>query len=379
MSQSPRSSAAPVQASTLQIEVWDAESGSPQQRPLPLLEGGADCNLRLRALDGASAIHLALSAGEEVLLRAEVEAEEREEVQVGLQLSDGSIPRLSVRGDRLLFTLPPEGYFRPPDPLLPARESGRLDLIVLVDATLRSYDEKGEDNGRLLEQGERWEQHLDAVLRFVEKVSEKAQSVRLAALGFADEPLEKISAHDLVPAFRLYPPIAEQRRLETLSTQELGTRLARIPSSSGGDFVDALADALDECASARWHPDARKLLLLTGDSPGYSILHPPPWGANAAIRRKDVESVALDLHSKGVEVVSIFHPVPPQSGIHDRSRIPELLHFAEQQYRSLASRHHGFFFLSHRFDPDAAARTVIEAHSACVRGAGLGEFISVSA
>ena len=72
--------------------------------------------------------------------------------------------------------------------------------------------------------------------------------------------------------------------------------------------MDALADALAECASARWHPEARKLLVVTGDSPGYSILNPAPWGANAAVREKDVETVALDLHRKGVEGSSVRLP-----------------------------------------------------------------------
>ncbi len=372
MSPSP-SSPASEQPSTLHIEVWDSESGSPQHRPLP-----SDCVILLRALRGASAIHLALSAQGKVVLRAEVEAGEGEEVQLGVHLSSGSAPRLTAPAGRSLFTLPPDTYFRPADPFLPPRQSGRLDLIVLVDCTLRSYDEKGEDNGRLLEQKEHWEQHLEALLRFIERVAEESQSVRLAALGFADDPLQKVSAHDLVPAFRLFPAIAEQRRLEAISIPELGTRLARIPSSSGGDFVDALADALDECAAARWRPDARKLLLLSGDSPGYSILNPAPWGANAAPRRKDIESVSLDLHNKGVEVVSIFHPVPAASGIHDRPRVPELLHYARQQYRNLASRHQDFFFLAPRFEPESAARMVTEAHDAVVRGAGLGELVSVS-
>lgn len=373
------SKGASVEASAYQIEVWDAASGVPQQSPLPLKGRGSDCVVQLRSLAGASAIHLAVSAQGQIVLRAEIEAEEGEEVQVGLHLDQGSTPFLTAPDGRRLFTLPPDGYFRPPDPLLPAQGNGRLDLMVLIDATLRSYDEKGEDSGRLLDEKELWERHLDALLHFVERVSGEAQSIRLAALGFADSPLQKVSAHDLVPAFSLYPPIAEQRRLEAISVAELGTRLARIPSSSGGDYVDALAEALNEAASARWRSDARKLLLLSGDSPGYSILDPAPWGANAAARRQDVESAALDLHGKGVEIVSVFHPVPPQSGIHDRPRVSELLHYAQQQYRKLASRQHGFFFHSDRFDPQAAANAVLEASSACVRGAGLAELVSVSA
>ena len=147
----------------------------------------------------------------------------------------------------------------------------------------------------------------------MERVSEPCRTVRLAGMAFADHPLHKVSAHDLVPAFTLFPRIPEQRRLEPIPPSDLRSLLSRVPSSSGGDFVDALADALAECASARWHPEARKLRVVTGDSPGYSILNPAPWGANAAVREKDVETVALDLHRKGVEVVTIYHPSPPKA------------------------------------------------------------------
>jgi len=353
----------------------DPETGQIEKQPLPLPESGGRCKLHMRTLSGASALHLALSRNGSLLGRCEVEAGENEELEVHLEWTPDQAPRAQAAGRRC-FTLPADEQYAPLEPFTPAG-SDLLDLIVLVDGTTRCYGEKGQDKGLLLEDQQLWSEHLEALMSWIAEFSQGYASLRLAALAFADEALPRAGASDLQPLYSLYPQLPSNRQLAGISPSDLKSRLLSFPASTGADFTDALADALDECASARWRPGSRRIVLLSGDSPGYSVLNPPPWGANASIRQKDVESALIELHRRRVELVAIYHPVPSQSGLYDRPETAPLLDYARSQYQKLASRRRECFFqVGLGFDPRESARSVSDATQLIVRGAALGHYLS---
>ena len=163
--------------------------------------------------------------------------------------------------------------------------------------------------------------------------------VRAAVVAFGDEPLRQVSARDLAAGqYKLWP---EERHFQACSPASLTDLLASVPPSPGADFVDALADAVDACVSLNWREHARKLVVVTGDSPGYSLVRPPQWELqlDAHVRERDVDSAALRLFETwGAEVVTIYHDVPGESGLLQDPRIREATAFARAQYGRLASR-----------------------------------------
>ncbi len=115
--------------------------------------------------------------------------------------------------------------------------------------------------------------------------------------------------------------------------------LAAIKPSPGGDFVDALADALATCNRLPWSKDARKLALVLGDSPGHSIVHPIGNCGDATVRVHDVDLEAAELHRQGVEILTLYNR-PPADFVPKGGHGGELLQRAAQQYLRLASTPH---------------------------------------
>jgi hypothetical protein len=137
--------------------------------------------------------------------------------------------------------------------------------------------------------------------------------------------------------------------------------IGRIEYTSGGDFVDALADALDRCSHAGWRTDpaVRRMLLIVGDSPGFSVLDPAPMGADAHPRRLDVDMEVMKLHDRhSVEVATLYVEPEPET-----ARTKDFYRYARDQYQSLATIQR-YYWASSAFEPKQAAQAVMEGASA---------------
>jgi hypothetical protein len=206
----------------------------------------------------------------------------------------------------------------------------------------------------------------------VRQLGQEGQDCRLAIITFGDEsPPPGIYAADLVPAFRLHPlpddrpehllvPMVPETLAEALLTQ--------IRPSPGGDFVDALADALAAANRLQWGDERRHLLVLIGDSPGHATAHPAPYGADALARRTDVETEAARLHrDHRVEIITLYHP--PSAALAKSLLAPQraLVNHARDQYRRLASEPR-LAFSTGTFDAQQAAGTLLDRNTPTGRG-----------
>ena len=372
--------------SELRLRTWDAVQHAPAD--VPLRFDGAIALMEVRCLPGASGIHVVLSDAEGVRLRAEVMAEPGEVVPLCVELDERGLVCLSSRGREIVY-LPGDVRYDPPPPIRAASAQAPLDVAVVVDGTTRSWPEKvaapsGEKEaapastaaGRLLERKDRWSAHVEKLAAFVERIAE-GRDARIAILAFGDQPPPAVTAADLQPAYRLHPP-DDERVLQPLDRARLRERLLALPSSPGADFADATADALDACVRLHWRKDARRVVLLTGDSPGASLLHPLPKGADLCVRHHDVDTRAFALHRLGVELLTIYHDPPRTLGLHTIAPQRDLLAAARDQYERLASLPE-LAFEEASFQPDVAAGRLRALEGVIARGFAFGELVHAAA
>lgn len=363
--------------SSVQLLAFDAMGGSLRGHPLPLSGPGSSCSLRLRSLPGSSGIHLALMNGEGVMLRAEVAAEGDEWVEVGVEWGGEGRWSLTSPGRRILY-LPPEADHEPAPTLRPLYRARQLDVALVVDGSTCAGGVGAAQKPApelpppplLLADRERWGSHVDRLTEMIAGLAaEMKADLRVAVIAFGDRPVPQTSAADLRPTYHLHPALPEERALRREDAGQVRSRLLSLPGTSGGDFVDSLADALAACRELRWRRGARKLLVLTGDSPGYSILRPAPPGADAQVREVDVDVEAGALHREGVEIVALYH-APGVEAVTRRLLGPFIDH-AKRQYQRIATRPDLFFEVAD-FDPAAALRALCSRVPAMGRGASPG-------
>lgn len=346
------------------LRALDAENGRFVEPELPIADDGAPCSLRLRALPGASAIHFAVSDHDGVRLRAEVPADESEDVLIHLALEAGE-RLVATSPGRHLLTLAPDERYAAPRPIPVPPPGSPLDLALAIDGTAKTPS--GE---LLLADREAWTEHVEELAAFVESLAAAYPELRLAVVAFGDDPPPRAKAPDLLPRYRLYPESSEIG-FRSAGSDELRRLLLGIPPTSGGDFVDAVADAFAACRKLRWRPEARKLLVLFGDSPGHSILHPAPQGADVVVRRRDVDHEARRLfYEEEVEIVTSYLE-PELEGVQEIGFKRELVELARAQYRRLASRP-AMAFAASSFDHPKAADTVLGGTGPLGREAGWG-------
>ncbi len=339
-------------------------------------EPGSAVGLRLRCLPGASALHLMVADRQEILLRAEVPATGGETVTIRLESdADGEVHLTSA--GRNVLVLPLDSRFEP-SPLLRPAPTGCLDLCLVIDGTSRHFElqDKVTASSRLLGRAE-WEDCVDQLSGLCEALMQHyPEDPRLSILAFGDQEPPGAVAPDLTPRYRLFPVQSEGRALRSVKTVDVLQELLDIPGSSGGDFVDAVADALEACTELRWRPEARKLVVLFGDSPGHSIEFPAPTGGDAGVRERDVDLQAMKLHELGVEIVTVYLSPAKGLGLRDVEFRAELLSFAREQYVRLASLPE-MAFDARDFEPDRAAESICEHQGPIARGPALGELIEV--
>ncbi|HEX8253317.1 MAG TPA: hypothetical protein VF846_09235 [Thermoanaerobaculia bacterium] len=349
---------------------------------VPLRFSGGVAAAELRCLTGASGVHVVLTDGEAVRLRAEVAAEPGEIVPLRVEVEPDGVLSLSSRG-RDVVHLPADARYHPPAPIVPAKADAPIDIAIIVDGTTRIWPETppavatpqestSPSATRLLERTDAWSAHAEKLIAFVMQFAE-GRYARVAVLAFGDQNPPTVTARDLQPRYQLFPS-DEERVFHRLDETRLRERLLALPATPGADFVDATADALDACARLWWRNGARRIALLTGDSPGASILYPLPKSGDLGVRRHDVDTRAVELHRMGVEILTIYHPPPSSLGLQNLAPQRDFLRCARDQYQRLASSPE-LAFLEASFDPAAAVELIGRA-TVVARGASLGQLIS---
>jgi len=369
---------------TYSLRAADLPGGGPRLVPLSLDGSTAACRIRLRCLPGASGIQLPfVNARGEVVYRAEIKAVSGETFTVHVQ-TEGTDLRVWSPGKAVL-SLPPAALYDPPPLIPPVAPEAPLDLALVIDGTSRSFARQEGQEGQkgrlvsepLLDRKEVWKEHVERLSRFAEALAAGVAESRFTVLAFGDEELQDTETVDFRSRYVLHPP-EEQRRFQPLRDPQVQEALGSLLSTSGIDFVDALADALQACHGLTWAERSRKVVLVCGDSPGQSVLHPLPPGADRRPRRLDVDVEAEKLHRAGIEIATLYFDPPADTELRQARFQRELLDGARAQYARLASLS-SWAFEASRFDPDQAAQAIRERSEALGRSAALGELVEVTA
>lgn len=346
--------------------------------PLPLAENGSACTVHLRCLPGASAIHLSfLDGAGSVVLRAEVDAAGGETVPVQVSLGADREVRVWSPGRRVL-TLLPNTQHEPPPPIPAAAPGAGLDLVFVIDGTARHFAMENDVvvSKPLLGQKEIWQEQVELLVWLAEGLSEGVNESRFAVLAFGDEELREIEARELRPLYVLHPP-EPRRRFTPWSPAGCREVLSALAPTPGGDFVDALADALQACRRLPWRERTRRIVMVCGDSPGHSVRHPLCQGADLHARRLDVDIEAEHLHRMGIEIATLYLDPPENVKLRGVAYQRELLDGAREQYARLASLSSMAFEIS-RFDPEAAALEVRGREGLLGRRVAPGELVGLT-
>jgi len=317
------------------VDVADGVKGAIERAPIEFDDSGS-ASIALALAPGAASLRVIAREGEDVVAWIEVPAQPGEQIMVEFRRDAAGEVRAGCQG-KPFFILPDEN---PPDPILinpPATQD--LDLVVLVDGTcLHPAGEKTAGLAYLLapEMAGVWREVANGIGEFVTLVSARYSRIWTTAIAFGDEPMENVANLLLKPAYHLYPPADGRQILKQVTPQQLVEQLCRIPFSPGGDFVDALADGLNACVDVSWRGNSRRLVLVLGQSPGYSVLDAPDDMSDFLIRKACIEEEGDALHAKKIEVVTAFHD---PTNIEERysTQKPDVLQRAREQYSKLAS------------------------------------------
>ncbi len=351
--------------------IVDPASGRVVDHPLPLNEQG-ECELWLDPVPGARDVEVAIKSDGVLQALAEIATRPEEPVALRLRLLESG--RWQIGSDHPVRTMPLDG--RPNAPLRRRREGDELQLFFLIDATARRVAVEGERTTMvpLLSPARSapWDDCVAALCSFAGVLASRYPNWRSATLAYGDtsDDLAEVAA-ELRPRWAVYPERQEERRPRPGDLEELDRRLTSIPPSPGGDFVDALAEGMQACADAAMRDQSRKVLVIFGDSPGHEVSGDVPRFADAQLRSCDVDEEATRLFELGFEVVTIYNDrgdVDPQGLAFQTKDWNEYLSFARRQMARLASLP-GWAFERSRFQPEEAARRVLERPAVIGRGA----------
>jgi len=351
--------------STFTLHAVRPAEAEPHPCELPLDGDGSRCRLRMRTVPGSQGLQLICAQDGQSRWRFEVAADGDERIAVDLELGeDGELHATSE--NRSVYTLPADHRFAPL-PLV-RHELGRrqLELVFVVDGTARRLEDSASS---LLLGTPQWTTVVEQLVAIVDAVG-AGRIARLGVLAFGDQAFPMLDAPDLLPSYRLWPPEAERGELAWLRAGDLQARLLALPSSSGGDFVDALADALALCAQLPPHATARRVVVVFGDSPGCSLLDPAPDGADLLPRGQEIEGPLLRLHATGALMVTIFNDGELHSAAAWALR-RDLPEHARRQYAQLASTP-GHAFLLSSLDPRRVAKAILRPPQLRGRGPSFG-------
>lgn len=346
------------------IIAFDARSLSLCNKKVAL--SSLPATMSLQSLPGANRIHVSLCMDGEILSQVQFPAENREKIVI--RVASDPMDNLYVtspgRDGDIIFgsTLDPASPIQNPVGVV------GIDVVLVFDGTIRV-----NLSHCLFGPNDILADYVSSMRRFLEKVLDSYESVRLCVLAFGDQPMPatEVKADELQPSYQLHPQRKEDRRFRSLDLDAASESIHGIPPTPGGDFVDALADALFAAGSLHWRPNARRLLVLTGDSPGHSTEFPVHPGGDICVRERDVDVEAMRLHRQGVEILTVYYdPAPSEIGL-EQLKGRGLLDDARRQYRRLASLPE-MAFVASAFDPVKAAEVVLNRPPLIGRGASYG-------
>jgi hypothetical protein len=347
------------------IKIFQPDSTEITEQPLKLNKNQPECTIRLRTPAGASGLHLLILESGKPKLRMEIATHKDEEVNLMVVLDKEGNPHILEKDG---FILPISEHYSPVQLIYLPNKIQQLDIVMIVDATMRIFadetitennEEKRSYLAKLLIDADKptWETYIEKLSGFIENISKK-KDYKISILSFGDYKQPQISAPELIPKYIIKPEEERERSLQLLEPKQIMRNLRSIEATSGGDFVDALADAMIACIDLNWRNDARKLLIIFGDSPGHSIMYPTPKGGDLCARQIDVDTVAMHLHQLGIEILTIYN-APSEEAYDYFKEVQgsgfELLDHTKKQYQQLASLPELAFQIAN-FDPIKAAK-----------------------
>lgn len=324
-------------------------------------------NIVVQSLPGTVRIQIPLCVDERIESRVEFPVEDREKIVVCVDRDSAGKVYVSSPGRRPVSTLAAPG----PDPVPPISrptDAVDIDISLVIDGTMRVNLSQ-----HLLGGNDALADYAAKLNTFLGELSNSYGSARVSVMAFGDQPMpgNEVKADELQPSYDIYPERKEDRRFRPLNIDLVAQSVQAIPATSGGDFVDALADALFAASSLHWRPTARKLLVLTGDSPGHSTEFPLHPGGDICARERDVDVEAMRLHRQGVEILTVYYdPSPSEIGL-EQLKGRGLLEDTRRQYRRLASLPE-MAFVASTFDPKKAAEVVLNRPPLIGRGSSYG-------
>jgi hypothetical protein len=374
------------------VRALEAENGPASDFPLELKSNRAE--IQLGCIAGSRAVQLTCTTEQGQGVRAEVDCLHEETIQIEISLREGNRLNIASAGRRVLY-LPLTSSEAPP-PLVPAANGQKLDLLFLIDGTTMQTAEvakvgveatPGQPDVKnpkeyellpLVGSEPAWSNFVEKLAGFASELEKKYTQIRTSVLCFGERTATVVGfgAPDLRPDYLLVPSQRDRRTFKSFSKDRLRSTLGVLRYSPGGDFVDALAYALHECHELSWGPDARRLLVLMGDSPGHCLCRPlkEVWQIDNRVRKLDVHWEAERLHRRGIELMTIYYvPKSLKAYVHGTAHV--FLEYARQQYEDLASRPQ-FVFLASSFEPAVAAQAVVKETSAVARGVCLGVMLA---
>ncbi len=371
------------------IKVFKPNSTESVQHELPLDDNNSECTIHLRTPVGADGLHLVLLESNEPKLRLEMTTSEKEDVFIKIKLDEEGNPQI-MGNLHDTFILPLAEHYSSNNKLIsPPKPEQHIEIAIIIDATMRVFvEEKITENGveerklfakLLIEQDKepdqkRWAEYANKLTDFIEAIS-KDTKYKVAILAFGDQKQPHINAPELTPRYKLWPE-KNERVLQPLNTQDIKNTLQNIEATSGGDFVDALADAMMACHQLHWHENSRKLVIMLGDSPGHSLIEPILKGGDLCARQADVDTAAMLLHDLGIEILSIYNAPSEEASEYFKNNTDKtkLLEYTKKQYQKLASYSELAFQIS-EFEPETAAKRFCNRDFSIGRGMMFGELV----
>jgi hypothetical protein len=318
------------------LDVVDRATGKLAAKELPLGGGILDCTFDVETLPGANALHVLLREGGEVALSAAIPCDE-ETFPVTVRIDAQRRYQVDApRRDVIYLPRTPE----PAGTFFQAAGKKKVEFVFLVDGTMLAPDAaagaalRGVSPLLGTQQWEEFAGQLAAVGEEIRKLY--PEGARSTVVAFGDVPMQPGSES----GYMLFPVDFELRRLREFRRESAMASLRTLPAASGGDFVDALGEGLAACREAGWRDDARKVVILAGDSVVDSYDSGKQEArlldlADARVRDADVFEEAEALHAMGVEILSIYNTAPLEMIEMGR---PELLTYARKQYVRLATK-----------------------------------------
>jgi len=340
----------------IELEGWDPVSRKVVRKQLPLKDREA---LRTRFLPPERCLHAAvgvhMDTGRRLVLG--VAAERWEEFLLTVEQIDGKF-HFDAEGSEV-FYLPYQGGYRIHHPIQTGAGAGKIDIALLVDGTMRLAPRRFlfDRTSRATTTSARVPSVSDEASPTVAKASpETARAAVFAPIlealsrcaaapngddvyacvcSFADLKTNGLlEASDLQPDYVTSPESPRLQKLASATT--LQRMLDDVRPSTGADFVDALSEGLEACGTIRWRSDSRRIVILVGDSPGFSFRFPIEGQMDLHARALDVQLEAERLAAKGVEIVTVFSGLGQIPGSIPKTLI-QPIRAARDQYRALAS------------------------------------------